>query len=95
MDGYDKLKPFGIAINGCIDGYSRTIRWLEAYTTNNNPKVILGYLEAVRKQGGCPAKIRADMGTENRLIEHVQTLLCRSDKSSVYGRCTGNQRIES
>ena len=21
-DGYDKLKPFGIAIHGCIDGYS-------------------------------------------------------------------------
>ena len=32
MDGYDELKPFGIAINGCIDGYSRKIMWLEAYT---------------------------------------------------------------
>ena len=21
MDGYDKLKPFGIAVHGCIDGY--------------------------------------------------------------------------
>ena len=82
MDGYDKLKPFGIAINGCIYGYSRKIMRLEAYTTNHNSKVILGYhLKAVWKQGGCPAKIRADIGTENRLIEHVQTLLCRSEKS--------------
>ena len=23
MDSYDKLKPYGIAINGCIDGFSR------------------------------------------------------------------------
>ena len=95
MDGYDKLKPFGIAINGCTDGYSKKIMWLEAYTTNNNPRVILGYcLEAVRKQGGCPTEIRADMGTENRLLEHVQTLLCRSEKSFVYGKSTGNQTIE-
>ena len=25
IDGYDKLKPFGMAIHGCIDGYSRRI----------------------------------------------------------------------
>ena len=24
-DGYDKLKPFGFPIHGCIDGYSRRI----------------------------------------------------------------------
>ena len=64
--------------------------------TNNTPKVILGYyLEAVRKQGRCPVKINADMRTENRLIEHVQTLLGKSEKSFVYGKCTGNQRIEA
>ena len=25
MDGHDKLKPFGISIHGCIDGFSRNI----------------------------------------------------------------------
>ena len=25
MDGYDKLKPYGIAINGCIDGFSHCV----------------------------------------------------------------------
>ena len=34
IDSYDKLKPFGIAINGCIDGFSRNVIWLEANTTN-------------------------------------------------------------
>ena len=27
IDGYDKLKPDGFAIRGCIDGYSRKIIW--------------------------------------------------------------------
>ena len=38
MDGYDKLKPFGIAINGCIDGYSRKIMWLETYRPITPPR---------------------------------------------------------
>ena len=31
VDGHDKLKPYGIAINGCVDGFSRYVLWLEAY----------------------------------------------------------------
>jgi hypothetical protein len=27
-DGYDKLKPYGFAIHGCIDGWSRKVLWL-------------------------------------------------------------------
>ena len=29
VDGYDKLKPFGFAIHGAIDGYSRGVLWIE------------------------------------------------------------------
>ena len=43
MDGYDQPKPFGTAISGYIDGFSRYIVWMEAYTTNNDPKVIADY----------------------------------------------------
>lgn len=43
IDGYDKLKPYGIAIHGCIDGYSRYVLWMEAFTTNNDPKLVAGY----------------------------------------------------
>lgn len=28
-DGYDKLKPYGFPIHGCIDAFSRRILWLE------------------------------------------------------------------
>lgn len=36
MDGYDKLKPYGIAISGCIDSFSHYVVWMEAYTTIEN-----------------------------------------------------------
>ncbi|KAI9547185.1 hypothetical protein NQZ68_020006 [Dissostichus eleginoides] len=38
VDGYDKLKPFGIGISGCIDGFSRKIMWLKCGPTNKNPE---------------------------------------------------------
>ena len=103
IDGYDKLKPFGICIHGCIDGYSRYVIWMEAWSTNNDLKIIAGYfLEAVKHASGCPERVRSDAGTENRHVEQIQYLL-RGDhidkyagrNSYLYGRSTGNQRIES
>lgn len=43
VDGYDKLKPYGFCISGCIDGFSRRIIWLTCGYTNNDPAVIAGY----------------------------------------------------
>ncbi|KAH3776488.1 hypothetical protein DPMN_177914 [Dreissena polymorpha] len=55
FDDYDKLKPFGLCISGCICGFSRRLIWLNVYHTNNNARVIGGYyLEAVQIHGGCP-----------------------------------------
>ncbi|XP_034530357.1 uncharacterized protein LOC117805873 [Notolabrus celidotus] len=103
MDSYDKLKPYGIAINGCIDGFSRFVVWMEAYTTNSDPRVIAEYfIQCITPMGGCPERIRADHGTENGHVANMQMFLRRNhtdvfagDKSFLYGRSTGNQRIES
>ena len=102
IDSYDKLKPYGIAINGCIDGFSRNVIWLEANTTNSDPKVIANYfIKAVSRKSGCPQRIRADLGTENGHVEQMQTFLRRNhtdelagNKSFLYGKSTHNQRIE-
>ena len=40
IDGYDKLKPFGFNIRGCMDGYSREIIWFKALPSNNDPRII-------------------------------------------------------
>ncbi len=73
MDSYDKLKPYGIAINGCIDGFSRFVLWMEAYNTNSDPKVISDYhISTVTRIGGCPERLHADLGTENGHVKAMQ-----------------------
>lgn len=102
IDSYDKLKPYGIAINGCIDGYSSCLIWLHAGTTNSDPKVIADYfIQEVKKRGGCPSRVRADFGTENTYVENMQMFLRRDhgdefagERSYLAGRSTHNQRIE-
>ncbi|KAG5879819.1 hypothetical protein JTB14_007671 [Gonioctena quinquepunctata] len=98
IDSYDKLKPYGIAINGCIDGFSRNVLWLKAAFTNNAPAVISGYfMNTVESLGGCPKMIRTDMGTENGYVEQMQNFFGDRNLGAIfiYGRSTANQRIES
>ena len=55
---------------GCIDGFSRYIVWMEAYTTKNDPRVIADYfVSSAARLGGCPERLRADRGTENGHVE--------------------------
>ena len=103
MDSYDKLKPYGICINGCIDGFSRKVIWLQAHHTSSNPRVIAGYfMKAVLNAEGCPRRVRADRGNENGTVKDLQTFLRRDhqdeladEKSFVYGQSIANQRIEA
>lgn len=102
IDSYDKLKPYGICINGCIDGFSRHIIWLEAYSTNSDPAVIASYfMSAVESRKGCPKRIRADMGTENGHVENMHKFLRYEDvdefaqRCFLYGSSNYNQRIEA
>lgn len=101
LDSYDKLKPYGVCINGAIDGFSRNMVWLEAYSTNSDPKVIANYfMEVVNLLQGCPMRIRGDRGTENGHVEQMLMFL-RSDHTDayvnrcfIYGSSNHNQRIE-
>lgn len=104
MDGYDKLKPFGFAIHGAVDGFSRKILWLEVATSNNDPRVIAKYfLETVTSLGGIvPTIIRSDRGTENVTVHQLQIFFRlghgdghAADRSFIVGKSTSNQRIES
>lgn len=102
VDGMDKLKQFGFAISGCVDGFSRKVIWLEVSTTNNKPQVIgYYYLQALLKHQCMPRIIRSDCGTENTLIEVFQRALRRNHNDEytgaytfIKGRSTANERIE-
>ena len=66
IDGYDKLKPFGIAIHGAIDGNSRKIL---LSSSNNNPKVIANYyLCCVNERNLISRAVRGDRRTENVVV---------------------------
>ena len=62
-DGYDKLKPFGFPIHGCIDGFSRRIMWLEITRSNNNPHLVGKlFLDCIKGQQGLPNNIKNRLG---------------------------------
>lgn len=99
IDGYDKLKPYGICISGCIDGFSRKIIWLEAYKTNSDPRIIAGYYIDAVTSAGCPQKVRLDHGTENSHIATMQSFMRGTEdgisaESVIMGPSTANQRIK-
>ena len=72
IDDYDKLKPYGISIHGCVDGYSSRIIWLEVAAANKMPELIAKYyLDAVKQMKGKPKIIKADDGTEHSVIESL------------------------
>ncbi|XP_069114890.1 uncharacterized protein [Argopecten irradians] len=98
IDGYDKIKQFGFAISGCIDGFSRKLILLNVYHTNNDPRVIGGYfVEAMEEYCGMSQLVRTDAGTENvrvrEILESVQAT--HGEKSEfITGSSHSNQRIE-
>ncbi|XP_031338632.1 uncharacterized protein LOC116174338 [Photinus pyralis] len=105
IDGYEKLKPYGVCISGCIDGFSHKILWLRAAYSNNNPRIICSdFLDTVTNIKGYPQSIRTDMGTENGLVKHVQEYFHEAMHNVqngnvlppfLYGTSQANQRIEA
>lgn len=102
VDGYDKLKPYGFPIHGCIGWYSRRIPWLEVVKSNNDRSVLAKlYLDTVQSLKGCPRIVRSDCGTKNVTLAAIQCSLRVTDqdeyaaeKADRYGSSPANQWIE-
>lgn len=96
IDGYDKLKPWGFPIHGCIDGFSRKIMWLRVTRSNKSPDRIASmYLNAVTETDGCPMELVTDLGTENGITAAIQAFFHDNPDAHRYVPSTRNQRIES
>ena len=98
MDGYVKLKPFGFAIHGAIDGYSRKILWLRVGVSNNDPLVIASYyLQCLELYRFAPRILRCVLGTENATLKLLQPYFRYSSddgfagiNSIIMGKSTSN-----
>lgn len=103
VDGYDKLKPYGFAIHGAVDGFSRRVLWLKVGISNNNPKVVASYfLQTALELNTLPCILRCDKGTENSDLRNIQVCFrthhddeFAGEESFQVGRSTSNQRIEA
>ena len=94
-DGYDKLKPDGFPIHGCVDGFSRKILWIKVSRTNSDPVVpAYLYIETVKKIGFCPQYVQTDCGTENGILAGIQCSFLMSQDAHRYRSSQSNQRIE-
>ena len=102
IDGHDKLLPYGFAIHGCTDGFSRMVMWLRVSTSNKNPKIVAYYyLQCVKTFGFIPSIIVSDKGSENTVIDVLHIALRTHDtdeyageNSFRKGKSTKNERIE-
>ena len=93
-DGYDKLKPYGFPIHGCIDGWSRKIIWLQVARSNNRPEIPASFFLKSVQTYGCPVKLRSDCGTENGIMAAMQCQFRSQADAHFYGTSPANQRIE-
>ena len=97
------MKPYGFAIHGAIDEYSRRILWLYVSASNNNPSNIAFYfLQTITELKKVPQVVRGDRGSENVIVCDVQQFLRRDFDDTLYsqarfwyGSSTSNQRIEA
>jgi hypothetical protein len=103
IDGYDKLKPYGIEIYACIDGYSRYIVWIHIGISNATAvsclRQFIDCIEGTKKQ---PRFVRSGRGGETAMLadahyqlqQDIEPDLCIQD-CYLYGTSTANQRVEA
>ena len=95
-DNYDKLKPYRLPIYVSINGFSRTVIWLEVCRTNSNPRVVAAmYIRAVQSLGLVPKMLRTDHGNKTGIMTAVHCTLRQNADTYRYGTSVANQRIEN
>jgi hypothetical protein len=103
IDGYDKLKPYGIEIYACIDAYARCIMWIYVGVSNHTQvSAVRQYLDTVEQSGFQPYIVRSDRGSETPMLANAHWQLrlgtdpsVRFEDCYLYGTSSANQRIES
>ena len=67
----------------CIDGYSRNVLWLEASSSNKNPRIFAKlYVDALTELKGVPKIVRGDRNVENIIAAGMQRFLNCNQRDS-------------
>ena len=93
IDGNHKLIRWRFVVHGGIDGYSRTIVFLECADNNRASTVISAFESAVHTHG-LPNRIRSDLGGENVDVWRYMIEQHSSYSAVITGSSTHNERIE-
>ncbi|XP_039657021.1 uncharacterized protein LOC120559393 [Perca fluviatilis] len=94
IDGNHKLVRWRMVFHGCVDGFSRTIIYLQCLNNNRASSVLELFCTGVQSFG-LPLRIRCDHGMENTAV--ARYMLERrglNRRSVITGRSVHNQRIE-
>lgn len=94
MDGHHKLIKYGIVTHGCIDGYSRTILYIDCSDNNRAATPLMLFKLAIREHM-IPSRVRGDKGGENVGVADFMFLHRGLNRRSfIAGQSKHNQRIE-
>ena len=97
MDRWDKLKPYGISVHSCVDGFSRRIMWLTACTTNKDSAVVASFYLACLEEIAMAAVQRncmwSDAGTKNVTVAAMQSFVVGNHRSltDMWPLCTTSE----
>ena len=95
-DGYDKLKPYGFPIHGCIDGFSRKVLWLRVCRSNNDHIIAAHFfLNALEEKKICPDLLKTDYSMEHGIIANMQSFFHNDNRAHRYGASHSNKIIEN
>jgi len=103
LDGYDKLKPYGIEVYACIDAYSRYVIWVFIGASNATAtSCFVQFLQVLEDMKIQPTFLRTDRGGETSMMAQAHFELRRIDEPELqfsdcylYGTSKANQRIEA
>ena len=93
IDGHHKLIRWRFVTHGGIDGYSRTVVYLQCEDNNRASTVYSSFRAAVHVHG-LPEKVRSDLGGENTEVWRFMVDQHASTSCVVTGSSTHNERIE-
>ncbi|KAI4892785.1 hypothetical protein NFI96_017023, partial [Prochilodus magdalenae] len=94
IDGNHKLIRWRIVVHGGIDGFSRSIVYLNVATNKRASTVLGSFLKAVNTYG-VPSRVGSDKGGENVQVAHFMLSTRGLNRNSyLTGRSRHNQRME-